>query len=228
MKMAVHLFGLEKQIGFLQMVGNNPSVKLITATKIKVDGFEGDVVLAGKVGGEVEHADEFFGRAKAGEHVEVGGVQANAPPAHEVEQATALPGCVAFTVLDEDGPGGKKGDAAPDGAGLPGVDRAQVQDRVGRVGVAGEGDDTSLAVLQPFFFVQLGKGTYLRMAPLWVFDLENESYNVPLGFGIGKVVKPGQTVFNIFIEPQFTVLHDGIGQPELQIFAGLNMQFLPK
>jgi hypothetical protein len=94
--------------------------------------------------------------------------------------------------------------------------------------VAGDGDDTSLAVLQPFFFVQLGKGTYLRMAPLWIFNLEDDSYSVPLGFGIGKVVKAGHTVFNIFIEPQFTVLHDGAGQPELQIFAGLNMQFLPK
>ena len=51
---------------------------------------------------------------------------------------------------------------------------------------------------------------------------------MPLGFGIGKVVKAGHTVFNIFIEPQFTVLHDGVGQPEMQIFAGLNMQFLPK
>lgn len=93
---------------------------------------------------------------------------------------------------------------------------------------AGDGGDTSLAVLQPFLFIQLGKGAYLRSAPLWVFDLENSTYNVPLGFGIGKVVKSGRTVFNMFIEPQFTVLHDGAGQPELQIFAGLNMQFLPE
>ena len=34
--------------------------------------------------------------------------------------------------------------------------------------------------------------------------------------------------FNMFIEPQFTILHDGVGQPALQIFAALNMQFLPK
>ena len=93
---------------------------------------------------------------------------------------------------------------------------------------AGDGDDTSLAVLQPFLFIQLGKGTYLRMAPLWIFDLENSTYNVPLGFGIGKVVKKDRTVFNMFIEPQFTILHDGFGQPEFQVFAGLNMQFLPK
>jgi hypothetical protein len=93
---------------------------------------------------------------------------------------------------------------------------------------AGDGNPTSLAVLQPFVMIQLGKGTYLRSAPLWIFDLENSTHNVPVGFGIGKVVKSGRTVFNMFVEPQFTVLHDGVGQPELQIFAALNMQFLPK
>jgi hypothetical protein len=93
---------------------------------------------------------------------------------------------------------------------------------------AGDGGPTSLGVLQPFLIIQVGKGTYLRSAALWVFDLENSTYNVPLGFGIGKVVKSGRTVFNFLIEPQFTILHDGAGQPELQIFAGLNLQFLPK
>jgi hypothetical protein len=93
---------------------------------------------------------------------------------------------------------------------------------------AGDGAPTSLAVLQPFLMIQLGKGTYLRSAPLWIFNIEKSAYNVPLGFGIGKVVKSGRTVFNMFVEPQFTILHDGVGQPELQIFAALNMQFLPK
>jgi hypothetical protein len=95
---------------------------------------------------------------------------------------------------------------------------------------AGDADasDTSVAIIQPLAFWQLGKGTYLRSAPAWVFDLENDTYNVPIGFGIGKVIKTGGTVFNIFVEPQFTILHDGVGQPALQIFTGLNMQFTPK
>ena len=42
------------------------------------------------------------------------------------------------------------------------------------------------------------------------------------------MIKPGSTVFNIFIESQFTILHNGVGQPELQIFIGLNMQFAGK
>jgi len=93
---------------------------------------------------------------------------------------------------------------------------------------AGDGGDTSLAVLQPFAMFQLGKGTYLRTAPLWVFNLEDNSYSVPFGLGIGQVVKKNKTVFNMFIEPQWTILHDGVGQPEFTVFVGLNMQFLPK
>jgi hypothetical protein len=93
---------------------------------------------------------------------------------------------------------------------------------------AGDGGDTSLAVMQPFLFIQLGKGTYVGTAPLWVFNIEDSTYNVPLGIRLGKAVKSGHTVFNMFIEPQFTILHKGVGQPALQIFTGLNMQFLPK
>ena len=73
--------------------------------------------------------------------------------------------------------------------------------------------------------LQLGGGTYLRTAPVWAFDLENRAYNVPFGFGIGRITKVGNTVFNIFIEPQFTILHHGIGQPAFQLLTALNMQF---
>ncbi len=93
---------------------------------------------------------------------------------------------------------------------------------------AGNGDGTNLAVVQPFLFLQLGKGTYTGMAPLWAFDFQNDVYNMPVGVRMGKVVKANNTVFNIFIEPQFTMLHDGIGQPEFQLFMGLNLQFLGK
>lgn len=88
-----------------------------------------------------------------------------------------------------------------------------------------ERDDTNLIVAQPFAFWQLGGGTYLRTAPLWVFDIEQDTYYIPFGFGIGKVVKQGGIVYNIFIEPQFTILHRGVGQPQFQLFTALNMQF---
>jgi len=80
-------------------------------------------------------------------------------------------------------------------------------------------------VAQPFLFFQLGGGTYLRTAPLWVFNIEQDTYHIPFGFGIGKVVKSGGTVYNIFIEPQFTILHKGVGQPQFQLYMALNMQF---
>lgn len=85
--------------------------------------------------------------------------------------------------------------------------------------------DTSVMAAQVFGMWQLGGGTYLRSAPTWVFNLKTGDYNVPFGFGIGKVVKVDKIVFNIFIEPQFTVLVEGAGQPMLQLFTGMNMQF---
>lgn len=92
---------------------------------------------------------------------------------------------------------------------------------------AGDSDrgDTNLGAFQPFYFWQLGKGTYLRGAPIWVFDFENDSFHTPIGIGIGKVVKVGKTVFNIFIEPQYSMLTRGT-QPQFQLFSGINLQFL--
>jgi hypothetical protein len=94
--------------------------------------------------------------------------------------------------------------------------------------VAGEGDrdDVNSGAFQPFLFLQLGGGTYLRSAPIWVYNFENDDYSVPLGVGIGQVIKKDKTVYNMFIEPQFSVADSGPGQPNWQIFVGFNMQFL--
>ena len=93
---------------------------------------------------------------------------------------------------------------------------------------AGDSDrnDVNTGAFQPFAFYQLGGGTYLRAAPIWVYNFENDDYSVPLGAGIGQVIKKGKTVYNIFAEPQFSVADDGTGLPEWQIFLGFNMQFL--
>ena len=92
---------------------------------------------------------------------------------------------------------------------------------------AGDEDrpSTSILAAQPFGVWQLGKGTYLRSTGVWNFDLESGEYAVPIGFGIGHVLRAGGVVYNIFLEPQFTILHDGTGQPKIQLFAGLNLQF---
>ena len=87
-------------------------------------------------------------------------------------------------------------------------------------------ETVNIAAFQPFAFYQLGGGTYLRAAPIWAYNLDNDSYSVPLGIGIGQVIKRGKTVFNMFIEPQWSVADKGPGQPKWQVFMGLNMQFI--
>lgn len=96
-----------------------------------------------------------------------------------------------------------------------------------QIGVGGKSDRprTQFIVAQPFVFFQLGKGYYLRTAPIWFFNIEQPEYNVPFGFGAGKVIPTEKVIFNIFLEPQFAVALRGIGQPAVQIFGGLNMQF---
>lgn len=85
--------------------------------------------------------------------------------------------------------------------------------------------DVNMGAFQYFGFYQLGSGWYLRSAPIWVYNFENDGYSVPLGLGIGKVIMAGNTVYNLFVEPQFSVADDGPGWPEWQIFCGFNMQF---
>lgn len=85
--------------------------------------------------------------------------------------------------------------------------------------------DVSVLAVQPFLIWQMGKGFYFRSVPIWVFDLENGYYHVPIGFGIGQIFKINNIVFNFFIEPQHSALTYGPGQPVFQIYSALNMQF---
>ena len=90
--------------------------------------------------------------------------------------------------------------------------------------VAGDGE-SSLAAVQPFGMVQMGKGWYLRSTGVWTYNFENDSWMVPFGMGVGKVVKAGKKVINAFFEPQFTILSSGdAGQPQFQLFFGVNIQ----
>ena len=86
-------------------------------------------------------------------------------------------------------------------------------------------ESVNMLAVQPFYFWQLGKGLYFRGAPIMPFDLDKGEYHVPVGLGIGKVIKMNKTVFNFFVEPQPSVLVQGAGQPVFQIYAALNMQF---
>ncbi len=79
-------------------------------------------------------------------------------------------------------------------------------------------EKTSVAAIQPFYFWQRG-------APIWVFDLKNSVFHVPMAVGIGKVVKVDNTLFNLFVEAQYTAISKGT-QPQFQIFTGINIQLL--
>jgi hypothetical protein len=93
-------------------------------------------------------------------------------------------------------------------------------------GSSASGNDTNILALQPILMLQLGGGYYLRSVGIWQFDLESNNYNVPIGMGIGRVIKTQKTVLNFFVEPQFTVMSRGAGQPEVQLFFGFNTQFV--
>lgn len=78
---------------------------------------------------------------------------------------------------------------------------------------------------QPFVMYNLPEGWYLRSTATWNFNLRNGDYAIPLGLGAGKIWKMGKTTYNVFAEPQWTVSHQGDGQPKFQVFMGLNLQF---
>jgi len=78
---------------------------------------------------------------------------------------------------------------------------------------------------QPFFIYNLPEGWYVRSTATWTFDLDLETYYVPLGAGVGKVWKVGKDTVNLFAEPQWTVMHHGDGVPRFQVFMGVNLQF---
>lgn len=95
-----------------------------------------------------------------------------------------------------------------------------------QMSIAGDDNrsDVNLLTTQLFFLWQLGGGTYLRSTGIWTFDFVNTAYNIPIGLGIGKVIKSGRMVYNIFMEPQYSVYAEGIAQPQVQIFIGFNTQ----
>jgi hypothetical protein len=81
-------------------------------------------------------------------------------------------------------------------------------------------------VVQPLLIYNLPQGVYLRSTANWNFDLARGNYVIPIGAGAGKVflLSDGTTI-NVFAEPQWTIAHHGAGQPEFQVFMGVNMQF---
>lgn len=93
---------------------------------------------------------------------------------------------------------------------------------------AGDSDREKVKMLsvQPALFYNLPNGFYLRSSAVWTFDLQKHTRAIPLGLGLGKVMKVGEkTTINAFLEPQYSVDKKGAGAPVWQIFGGINIQF---
>lgn len=97
-----------------------------------------------------------------------------------------------------------------------------------QVSVAGVSSraNTDTLVFRPIGIFKVGSGgLYLRSSANWIFAPLAGSYTVPFGVGLGTLVRVDRSVINIFIEPQFTALHRGQGQPEVQFLTGINWQY---
>ncbi len=90
-----------------------------------------------------------------------------------------------------------------------------------------DGSARSLTI-QPFLFYNLENGFYLRSSGITTIDFGRQRAVVPVGFGLGRVKRlEDGNVLNMYLEPQYSVVQSGIGQPSFQVFAGFNIQFPP-
>lgn len=86
-------------------------------------------------------------------------------------------------------------------------------------------DTVHTATFQPFVIRNLPQGWYVRSTATWTFDLQKNDYYIPVGLGAGKAWRVGKNIFNVFVEPQWTVAHKGEGLPQFTVFAGVNITF---
>ena len=90
-----------------------------------------------------------------------------------------------------------------------------------------DGSARSLTI-QPFLFYNLSDGFYLRSSGIATIDFGRQRAVLPVGFGLGRVkLLDNGNVLNMYLEPQYSVVQSGIGQPVFQVFAGFNIQFPP-
>ncbi len=90
-----------------------------------------------------------------------------------------------------------------------------------------DGGARSLTV-QPILFYNLPAGHYLRSSGITTVDFGRQKAVLPVGLGLGKVMQLNDgNLLNFYLEPQYSVVQSGTGQPSFQIFAGFNIQFPP-
>ncbi len=68
----------------------------------------------------------------------------------------------------------------------------------------------------------------MRSSGITTIDFGRQRAVVPVGLGLGRVKRlEDGNVLNLYLEPQYSVVQSGPGQPSFQVFAGFNIQFPP-
>jgi hypothetical protein len=88
------------------------------------------------------------------------------------------------------------------------------------------GASSELTTVQPNVFYNLENGYYLRSSAIMQFNTYSHTDVVPVGVGIGKVIKlNGGYVLNVYVEAQPSVYRAGVGAPNFQGYTGIKLQF---
>lgn len=91
-----------------------------------------------------------------------------------------------------------------------------------------QGEPTAgFITLQPITSFTIADGWYLRSSGMWNFNFipGYNNYYIPLGLGLGKAWRSHGMIFNMYAEPQPTIIHGGLGAPKFQFLTGLTMMF---
>jgi hypothetical protein len=88
------------------------------------------------------------------------------------------------------------------------------------------GVGSQLLTVQPILYYNFQHGWYFRSDAIMQFNTYSHTNVVPIGFGFGKVIQleTGYT-WNAYVEAQPSIIRSGRGAPDLQIEAGIQVQF---
>jgi hypothetical protein len=90
------------------------------------------------------------------------------------------------------------------------------------------GPGSEVTTVQPIGYYNLKDGYYLRSSAIMSFSTYSHTSVVPVGFGVGKVIKlEGDYVANVYAEAQPSVYTYGRGAPNFQLYLGAQIQFPP-
>ncbi len=82
--------------------------------------------------------------------------------------------------------------------------------------------DINKMLFQPVVTKIFKKGYFANFSPIMVFDWENDAYNIPIGFNVGRAFAKN---LSMFIGPEYVV--SGPGKGDFTIRLNINAMFAP-